>query len=185
MNLVWLLRVSMVLIALLTCMVYIIGSSLVQFEDSLLVELQSTMRHAMQESSSSDDDDDIAQHKTVVGLSKKRARNAIRKIRGNQMATVNKTRSGFKNRCFAFWFGPSMTGARKRGFDSLKANMEADGDVALELVTTEKLLSYQVPEWPLHPAALLRPGLSAAHLSDYLRAYFMHHCITMVAATMM
>lgn len=91
----------------------------------------------------------------------------------------NKTESSNQNknkfRCFVFWFGPRMHGQRGEAFKNLKGQIESDGLVSVNLITDENLLDYEIRDSPYHPAALLRPGLSGNHLSDYFRAYFMHH----------
>eukprot|EP00804_Cyclotella_cryptica_P028053 CCRYP_020429-RA/>CCRYP_020429-RA protein AED:0.16 eAED:0.16 QI:219/1/1/1/0/0/2/0/291 len=78
-------------------------------------------------------------------------------------------------KCYVFWSGPPMDGARKGAFEKMKALIEYDCDVFVQLVTRDNLLSFENPERPLHPAVLLQPGLSGVHFSDYLRSYFMHN----------
>ena len=76
--------------------------------------------------------------------------------------------------CFVFWFGPPMEGARKEAFEKMKELIEYDG-VSVQLVTHDNLSSFENPDSPMHPAAILQPGLSGVHMSDYLRGYFMHN----------
>lgn len=73
-----------------------------------------------------------------------------------------------------------MTGARAQSFASFKENIGVD----VELVTTATILTYQVTGHPFHPAAVYSlsgignsqpTGMSAVHIVDYLRAYFMYH----------
>jgi len=122
--------------------------------------------------SRSDHDMKCTSSVTLADTGKQMRQEGGRKRRKKQTRV---SKSPGKNRCFVFWFGPPMQKARKEAFMEMKSFIEQDGDVVLELVTNENLLSYQVPEWPIHPAALLQPGLSGNHRSDYLRGYFMHN----------
>ena len=71
---------------------------------------------------------------------------------------------------WGFWFGPPMQGNRLDAFNTLKENI----GVPFNLVGPATLHLYNLTYSPMHP--LVGTGsLSAVHLADYLRAYFMHH----------
>ena len=66
-----------------------------------------------------------------------------------------------------------MHGARKEAYETLVQNI----GVEVELVTEKNLHFYNVSSHPFHKAISfpLGKGLSAIHVGDYLRVYFMHH----------
>jgi hypothetical protein len=71
---------------------------------------------------------------------------------------------------WAFWFGPPMEGARLAAFNQLKQNI----GVPVHLVKSEDLHKFNLTYSPMHPL-IGKVGLSAIHIADYLRAYFMAH----------
>ena len=87
-------------------------------------------------------------------------------------ATEEATRE-VPRKVWVFWFGKEMHGARKVAYHSLLSNI----GVEVELVTVKDLHRFNVSTHPFHKAIRfpLGNGLSAIHVGDYLRAYFMHH----------
>ena len=88
-------------------------------------------------------------------------------------------RNGIPNVVFVFWFGPERVGNREKSFQSLFENM----DVPIFYVDEQNYLELENPTWPIHkvvknslPFDKNNPkGLSMNHVSDYMRAYVMHH----------
>lgn len=74
-----------------------------------------------------------------------------------------------ENRIFCFWTGTNqITERRLYGLEQIKINTECK----VEFITPENILSWQLADYPFHPAYEF---LSAVHKADYLRCYFMHH----------
>ena len=88
-------------------------------------------------------------------------------------------KNGIPNIVFVTWFGPERTGKREKCFQSLFKNM----DVPIFFVDEKNYLELENPAWPIHkvvknslPFDKNNPkGLSMNHVSDYMRAYVMHH----------
>ena len=89
------------------------------------------------------------------------------------LSYASQQQSEVPRKVWVFWFGKAMEGARKEAYESLVRNI----GVEVELVTIKNIHQYNVTSHPFHKAIQfpLGKGLSAIHVGDYLRVYFMHH----------